>query len=293
MKIIETIQASSEYLDNIRGSKLSIGFVPTMGALHEGHLELFRRARKENDFVVGSIFVNPIQFNNPEDLEKYPRTFDTDKEKLESVGCDLLFYPSAAEMYPEKVDIEYDFGQLDKVMEGEFRPGHFNGVAIVVNKLFDIVGPHRAYFGEKDFQQLAIIHTLVEIENIPVEIIPCPIVREDDGLAMSSRNRRLTVDERKLAPFIYKTLLEVREKAHKNSVEALRVFVNSRFSKYPQLEIEYFDIVDMFSLIPVSDLSDSKNVIACIAVFLGDVRLIDNMILFSTFANPKTDVDQQ
>ncbi|HFB61616.1 MAG TPA: pantoate--beta-alanine ligase, partial [Bacteroidetes bacterium] len=197
MKKFTTIKETKEYLSGQKAAGKTIGFVPTMGALHEGHLELMRRARKENDLLVVSIFVNPIQFNNPDDLKKYPRTLEDDMEKLKSVDCNVLFAPDAAEMYPEKVTTQYDFGELDKVMEGKFRPGHFNGVAVVVKKLFDIVQPHRAYFGEKDFQQLAIIKKLVEMENIPVEIVPCPIVRDPAGLAMSSRNRLLTPEQRK------------------------------------------------------------------------------------------------
>ena len=183
INLLNTIPSTQAAIRKEIGNGKTIGFVPTMGALHEGHLVLIRRAVAENDFVVVSIFVNPIQFNNPDDLAKYPRTLETDLKMLESTGCHLVFAPSAEEMYPEPDRSEFDFGKLDKVMEGKFRPGHFNGVAIVVKKLFEIVSPHKAYFGEKDFQQLAIIKNMVSQLNLPVHIVPCPIVREPDGLA--------------------------------------------------------------------------------------------------------------
>jgi pantoate--beta-alanine ligase len=206
MKTFSTIKALREALSTARNAGNTIGFVPTMGALHEGHLDLMRRALKENDCLVVSIFVNPIQFNNKEDLEKYPRVLEADSKMLESIGCQYLFAPDANEIYPEPDKSEYDFGLLSEVMEAAFRPGHFNGVAIVVRKLFEIVEPETAYFGEKDFQQLAVIKQLVKMLEMPVKIIPCSIVRETDGLAMSSRNVRLTAHERQLAPNIYKTL---------------------------------------------------------------------------------------
>jgi pantoate--beta-alanine ligase len=202
-KIVDT----QTFLYQQKTNGLKIGFVPTMGALHEGHLELMRRAKQENDILVASIFVNPIQFNNKEDLKKYPRNLNRDAELLKSVGCDVLFAPDTKEMYPEgQISKSYDFGDIEHVMEGSSRPGHFNGVGVVVSRLFEICIPHNAYFGEKDFQQLAIIKKLVDIENTRVNIVPCAIVREADGLAMSSRNVRLTDHEREIAPFIYQTL---------------------------------------------------------------------------------------
>jgi pantoate--beta-alanine ligase len=277
MKIFSTIKETNEYLAARRSEGKTIGFVPTMGALHEGHLELMRRARKENDMLVVSIFVNPIQFNNPDDLRKYPRTLEEDMKKLEQVQCDVLFAPDAEEMYPEKVTKQYDFGELDKVMEGKFRPGHFNGVAIVVKKLFDIVQPHRAYFGEKDFQQLAIIKKLVEMENIPVEIVPCPIVREPDGLAMSSRNRLLTPEQRKEAPFIYRTLQEAKLRRQHICANPLRQMIINRFEGNEHFKLEYFDIVDDKTLQPVHAWNNKVGTVACVAVWLGKVRLIDNI----------------
>jgi len=277
MKVFSTIKETTLYLDKLRSEGRSIGFVPTMGALHEGHLSLMRCAKKENDALVVSIFVNPIQFNNIEDLKKYPRTLEEDIKKLETVQCDVLFAPDDSEMYPEKVDHQYDFGQLDKVMEGAFRPGHFNGVAIVVKKLFDIVQPDRAYFGEKDFQQLAIIKKLVEMEKIPVQIIGCPIVREPDGLAMSSRNRLLNEKERKTAPFIYKTLQEAKRRRDHICANPLRQMIINRFEGNEHFKLEYFDIVDDKTLQPINAWNNKVGTVACVAVWLGNVRLIDNI----------------
>jgi pantoate--beta-alanine ligase len=277
MKKFATIKETAAYLSRQKAAGKTIGFVPTMGALHEGHLELMRRARQENDLLVVSIFVNPIQFNNADDLKKYPRTLEEDIEKLESVQCDVLFAPTVEEMYPEKVTRQYDFGQLDKVMEGKFRPGHFNGVAVVVKKLFDIVQPHRAYFGEKDFQQLVIIKKLVEMENIPVEIVPCPIVREPDGLAMSSRNRLLTPEQRKEAPFIYETLLEAKRRRHHICANPLRQMIINRFEGNENFKLEYFDIVNDKTLQPITGWNDKVGTVACVAAWLGNVRLIDNI----------------
>ncbi len=277
MKVFSTIQETTAFLGKLRNEGKSIGFVPTMGALHEGHLSLMRCAKKENDVLVVSIFVNPIQFNNAEDLKKYPRTLERDIKKLETVQCNVLFAPDTDEMYPEKVDRQYDFGQLDKVMEGAFRPGHFNGVAIVVKKLFDIVQPDRAYFGEKDFQQLAIIKKLVEIEKIPVQIVSCPIVREPDGLAMSSRNRLLNEKERKIAPFIYQTLQEAKRRRHHICANPLRQMIINRFEGNEHFRLEYFDIVDDKTLQPINAWNNEVGTVACVAVWLGDVRLIDNI----------------
>ncbi|MBI9039688.1 MAG: pantoate--beta-alanine ligase [Bacteroidales bacterium] len=280
LKIFNTVKDTSEFLTKQSSDGRTIGFVPTMGALHEGHLELMRRAKLENDILVCSIFVNPIQFNNKEDLKKYPRTLEDDIRKLESIACDVLFAPSAQEMYPEKEKTVYDFGNLDKVMEGQHRPGHFNGVAIVVKKLFDIIQPDKAYFGEKDFQQLVIIQTLVKQQNLSVEIVPCPIVREKDGLAMSSRNKRLSPEERKLAPIIFKTLQFVKNNFHKFSIEEINKHVVSEINSNPGMKLEYFEIVDKKTLSPITNLIGSKDSIACIALFLGKVRLIDNIAIF-------------
>lgn len=255
----------------------TVGFVPTMGALHDGHLELMRRAKNENDLLVVSIFVNPIQFNNPEDLKKYPRDLDADKNLLLSVDCDILFIPEVDEMYPDEVTKEYDFGQLETVMEGASRPGHFNGVGVVVSKLFDICIPHKAYFGEKDFQQLAIIKKLVEIESIPVEIVPCSIVREEDGLAMSSRNMRLTAEERASAPYIYEVLQMAKERRDILCPNMLKQYVLNQFSDRNEFDVEYFELADDVNLQPVESWKNEVGTIGFIAVNLGNVRLIDNI----------------
>jgi len=258
----------------------TIGFVPTMGALHEGHLTLIRRAALENDFVVVSIFVNPIQFNNPEDLAKYPRNLDADIQQLEVTGCNLVFAPTADEMYPEPDLTEFDFGQLDKVMEGKFRPGHFNGVAIAVKRLFEIVTPAKAYFGEKDFQQLAIINKMVSLLQLPVEIVPCPIVRETDGLAMSSRNARLTPEQRAEAPVIFKALSSVKENYSWFIPDGVKQLVTGEIQENHYFRVEYVSIVDTETLLPFEDWQDVEHAVVCVAAFIGSVRLIDNIVLY-------------
>jgi pantoate--beta-alanine ligase len=250
-----------------------------MGALHKGHLSLLDYARKENDISSCSIFVNPIQFNNPEDLKKYPRNIEKDLSMLEEKGCDAVLVPSVDEIYPEPDNTVYDFGHLDKVMEGKFRPGHFNGVAIVVRRLFEIFEPDRAYFGEKDFQQLVIIQHLVRQLKLNIEIIPCPIIREDDGLAMSSRNVRLNPKQRQKAPVIYQTLLDAKYEAINQPLEKIKEHVRDIINKQGEMKLEYFEIVDTDTLLPVDSMSGGKSSIACIAVYLGDVRLIDNIRL--------------
>ncbi|MCD4773923.1 MAG: pantoate--beta-alanine ligase [Bacteroidales bacterium] len=279
MNITKTIKETKEIIKRAKSKGLSTGFVPTMGALHKGHLELIRKAKNENDFVSCSIFVNPIQFNNKEDLKKYPRPIEDDIKKLEELACDLVFIPSVEEMYPEPDTTIYNFGNLEKVMEGKHRPGHFNGVAVVVKKLFDIVEPGRSYFGEKDFQQLAIIKALVKKLKMPVEIVPCPTIREKDGLAMSSRNRRLTADEREIAPVIYMALKDVSKLASGKNVKEVKDYYFQQLGKYPQMKIEYFEISNIEDLSPVEKFEKEKKSIACTAVFLGKVRLIDNVII--------------
>ena len=283
MKVFHSVSDTRQWLAGMRSMGKSIGFVPTMGALHQGHLNLVRRACKENDISGCSIFVNPIQFNNPEDLVKYPRTLENDLKLLKKAGCDLVFAPSVEEMYTEPVTKKFDFGSLDRVMEGAHRPGHFNGVAIVVEKLFGIFGPDRAYFGEKDFQQLRIIQSLVKMENIPVEIVPCPTVREADGLAMSSRNRRLSAEERAIAPGIYLTLLFVKDLVNNTPVSEVKKIATSMLER-KGFRVDYFDIADSETLQPVESWEEAPGVIACVAAFLGSIRLIDNMILFANFA---------
>ncbi len=282
MKIFHTVASLREHLSTINEKKLTLGFVPTMGALHDGHLSLIREAQNDNDVIVCSIFVNPIQFNNPDDLKNYPRVIDRDIKLLEIENCDILFNPPENEIYPEgKKEENFDFGDLDKVMEGAFRPGHFNGVATVVKRLFEIVEPTRAYFGLKDYQQLLIIHKMTKLLELPVEIIPCPIVREEDGLAMSSRNELLGEMERKQATLLYETLKSVKIKSGYEIIAEAKKFVEQQFKKNKYVKLEYFEIVDMYTLKPLRTWASSNNVIACIAAWIGNVRLIDNMIIFS------------
>lgn len=277
MKIFKKVDDIHSFIEEQKAQGKSLGFVPTMGALHEGHLSLMRTAKAGNDLLVVSIFVNPIQFNNPDDLQNYPRTLQEDSKMLESVGCDVLFAPDEKEMYPEPIEKTYDFGPLAEVMEGKFRPGHFNGVAVVVKRLFDIVSPTRAYFGEKDFQQLAIIKKLVEIEHLDVEIVPCPIVREPDGLAMSSRNRLLTAEQREIAPVIYKYLQQAKLRRDHICANPLRQMMINLFEGDDHLKLEYFDIVDDKNLQPITGWNKKVGTMACVAVWLGNVRLIDNI----------------
>ncbi len=280
MIICNTVRAVREELELQRDKNKTIGFVPTMGALHQGHLELMERAKVENDLLVVSIFVNPIQFNNKNDLESYPRVLDEDIAKLEAIGCDYLFAPSVEEMYPEPINDTYDFGALGNVMEGAFRPGHFNGVAIVVRRLSEIIEPHKSYFGEKDYQQLAIIQDMVRQLAMPVEIIPCPIVREDDGLAMSSRNRRLTESERQLAPTIYKILKKGASLRNVLSPEELRLWARAQIENTEGFLIDYVEVADDTYLQPFEHWNDVKGALIFVALFLGDVRLIDNIRIF-------------
>ena len=235
MQKFTTVAALREAVHKAKADGKSIGLVPTMGALHEGHLSLIRKAKEQNDIAVVSVFVNPIQFNNKEDLAKYPRTVDADCEKLESVGADFVFIPSVEEMYPEPVKEEYHFGPLEEVMEGPKRPGHFSGVAVVVRRLFDLAEPDRAYFGEKDYQQLAIIRNLIEQIHYNIEIVPCPIVRADDGLALSSRNMRLSPAARAIAPTIYDTLQQAAEMAECEEVDDVKEWVMSSLASFNEV----------------------------------------------------------
>ena len=277
MELIKSIAVLGNLLSGFRKEGKTIGLVPTMGALHEGHAALVKRCVAENDITVVSVFVNPTQFNNPEDLRLYPRTLDADCALLEKLGVDIVFAPDVEEMYPEPDTRVFDFGMLDKVMEGRFRPGHFNGVAQIVSKLFYAVGPDRAYFGEKDFQQLAIVREMVKQLQIPVEIVAVPIVREASGLALSSRNMRLTPQQRETASEIFKTLKMSVEMISKQSVGDTKKFVVDRINNQEGLSVEYFEIVDGNTLQSITDWNDSSYIVGCIAVFCGEVRLIDNI----------------
>ena len=277
MKIVKGINELKGYLVDSKRNGKRIGLVPTMGALHKGHLSLVERCVRENDICVVSVFVNPTQFNDKHDLETYPRTLEADCALLESAGCDFVFAPSVEEMYPEPDTRTFDFGTVMQVMEGAKRPGHFNGVAQVVSKLFYIVEPDNAYFGEKDFQQIAVIRAMVKQLQIPVQINACPIVREADGLALSSRNTRLTPAFRQKAPLIARTLQESKELAATKSVREVIDYVVNTLNADPDLEVEYYEIVDGDSLVSIQDWKDTSYAVGCVTVYCGEVRLIDNI----------------
>ena len=278
MEIIYSGTALSQLIEELKQKGKTIGFVPTMGALHMGHLSLVEKAGNSCDVVIVSIFVNPTQFNNQNDLKRYPRTLAKDAELLANTSCNYIFAPSVEEIYPEPDTRIFDFGMLDKVMEGAFRPGHFNGVAQVVSRLFDILKPHKAFFGEKDFQQLAIIKEMVRKFNYGIEIVPCSIVREADGLAMSSRNMLLSEIHRKKVPIISHTLFESCNFAKSNDVDKTMEFVIERINSVSELKVEYFNIVDGNTLQPVENWDASEYIVGCITVFAGEIRLIDNVI---------------
>lgn len=280
MNVYNFIVDIQRFVEEKHNLGLKVGFVPTMGALHEGHISLINRAKKENDIVVCSVFVNPIQFNNPADLEKYPRTPEKDIEKLEQAGCDAVFMPTAEEMYPDKVEDHYDFGDIEHVMEGACRPGHFNGVAIVVRKLFEIVNPNKAYFGEKDFQQLAIIKKMVRDLNMNLEIVPCPIVREIDGLAMSSRNVRLNEAERAIAPKIFATLNDAISKKDALSPSEMKKYTLDKYAEIKEFDVEYVEITDEINLKSLENWNECDHARIFVALQLGPVRLIDNVRIF-------------
>ena len=277
MKLVHTIQELRAELDIQRKAGKKIGFVPTMGALHEGHASLVRRAVAENEIVVVSVFVNPTQFNDKNDLLKYPRTLEADCELLEKEGAAYVFAPSVEEIYPEPDTRQFSYAPLDTVMEGKYRPGHFNGVCQVVSKLFMMVEPDVAYFGEKDFQQLAIIREMVKQMNFPLQIVGCPIVREADGLALSSRNARLSDEQRKQALEISQTLFKSQEYAASHTLEETQKFVEEGIAAAEGLELEYFEIVDGMTLQKIASWEDTDYVVGCITVFCGEVRLIDNI----------------
>jgi len=277
MKIVHTIKELQAELTMLKTQGKMVGLVPTMGALHAGHASLVKRSVKENDVTVVSVFVNPTQFNDKNDLLKYPRTMDADCKLLEANGCSFVFAPSVEEMYPEPDTRQFNFAPLDTVMEGAFRPGHFNGVAQIVSKLFDAVKPHRAYFGEKDFQQLAIIREMTKQLHYDLKIVGCPIIREEDGLALSSRNARLSAEEREIALKISQTLFKSRTFAADHSVSETIRFVEESIATERGLRLEYFKIVDGNTLQDFENWADTNYAVGCITVFCGEVRLIDNI----------------
>lgn len=279
MLIIHKACELEEYIAHAKNDGKSIGFVPTMGSLHAGHLSLVERCVNENDISVVSVFVNPTQFNNAEDLATYPRNAEADACLLVQVGVSAVFMPEVEDIYPHGTRRDHDFnlGSAADVMEGKYRPGHFQGVAQVVSRLFSLVRPDRAYFGEKDFQQIAVIRNMIDSEGIDVDIIPCPIKRADDGLALSSRNALLTSEQRAIAPEIHKALLDSQVYAFEHSVDATRNSVTEYLDAIPGLRVEYFEIVDARTLLPVADWTEADWIVGCITVYCGSVRLIDNI----------------
>jgi pantoate--beta-alanine ligase len=278
MLLFNSVAELRAHLDTLNGS---LGFVPTMGALHKGHISLIKQSIKDNKHTICSIFVNPTQFNDKSDLDRYPRTLEKDLDLLKEAGCELVFVPSVLEIYPDanEPSPQFNFENLDKVMEGKFRPGHFQGVAMVVKRLFEIVRPTRAYFGKKDFQQLAIIKRLKELLDLPVEVIGCETLRESDGLAMSSRNQLLSDKERVSAGKISQALRSAREMAGKTAIPELEEWVMNELKKDPVLDPEYFSVVVADTLEAATSWNDRKPLVGCVAVKAGKIRLIDNMVL--------------
>lgn len=279
MQIIEKVSELLTYVENGKRKGLKTGLVPTMGALHEGHLSLVKRSKQDSDITIVSLFVNPLQFNNPDDLKTYPRQPEEDFNLLAREGVDVVFAPSIDEIYPQGFNREkiFELGHFAEVMEGKFRPGHFQGVALVVNRLFQLCRPTYAYFGMKDFQQIAVIREMIRNEGLEVEIIPCPIVREESGLALSSRNKLLDENKRREASAIYKTLLASKEYAASHSVEETIKFVIDSLNEREGFKVEYFEIVDASTLLPVEEWSEAERIVGCVTVYVGKVRLIDNI----------------
>lgn len=278
MKVANTKNELVSLIDSYRKEGKTIGFVPTMGALHQGHISLVNECKKNTDITIVSVFVNPTQFNDTEDLKRYPRTPEADTELLRNAGCDIVFLPSVEEIYPEKDTRKFDFGHLETIMEGAKRPGHFNGVGQVVSRLFDIVRPDKAFFGMKDFQQVAIIKNMVKQLKYKLEIVPCPIIREESGLALSSRNALLDKEHKENAPHIYATLKKAREMASQMSVSELKKWITDEINCNPYLETEYVEIVDNTNLNVVENWNEKAIKVACVAVYAGKIRLIDNII---------------
>jgi pantoate--beta-alanine ligase len=277
MKVVSLVNALQQEVLKQKKVHRSIGFIPTMGALHAGHISLLRRAKSQTDFSIVSIFVNPKQFNDSEDLRRYPRPLENDLAKLEEAGCDMVFTPSEKEVFPKDFNLDFPLGYLDQIMEGKFRKGHFRGVITVVHRLFEIVQPEKAFFGEKDYQQLIIIQKMVKDLHLPVTVVPCPIAREPDGLAMSSRNALLSAEHKQHASLIYKTLKEALHLKETYSIDQLRHWVTDSINSDPLLKLEYFELVDSINLKAVSSWQENRAIIGCIAVWAGKVRLIDNL----------------
>jgi len=280
MEVIKDILSARTATNSIRQANKSIGLVPTMGALHKGHLSLIRASKRENNITIVSIFVNPIQFNNPEDLKNYPSNYESDLTVLEEIGCDIVFAPSTEEMYPLAPTIKLSFGELENIMEGAFRPGHFSGVALVVMKLFNILQPSHAYFGQKDIQQYKVIEKMVSDTSLAVDIKMMPIIREKSGLALSSRNSRLSIHGKRVAPQIFKTLLLVEDKIIRGeSVKDSIIAAEEQFSQYPEIKVEYLTLVNLKDLQVEESSNESNQLVLCFAGYIDGVRLIDNLII--------------
>ncbi len=282
MLIYKSVKELTQFL--LQNKHKTIGFVPTMGALHQGHLSLIHQSKNKTELTICSIFVNPIQFNKQEDLDNYPRTIDADTQKLEHVNCDVLFLPSVDEMYPTKTYNDFDFGDLATVMEGEHRPGHFNGVANVIQRFFEIIKPTYAFFGEKDFQQLAIVKDLTKQLGLQTEIIGCPILREESGLAMSSRNERLTAEERNRAAIIYSSLNQIKNSQKTSSIEQAKKMFKTAVEK-EKMNLEYIEFADGTTLQPIKEWNETNYCVAFVAVNVGKVRLIDNLTIYSNLTS--------
>tara|TARA_R110000787_G_scaffold25308_7_gene71171 strand:- start:11154 stop:12017 length:864 start_codon:yes stop_codon:yes gene_type:complete len=282
MTVLKTKEELKIYYKDFNSKNHTIGFVATMGALHEGHISLIEESKKENEITIASIFVNPTQFDKKEDLDNYPKTIEEDLHLLEKAKCDAVFIPSVEEVYKNNIaSSHFDFDGLENEMEGEFRIGHFNGVGTVVKALFEIVMPTNAYFGEKDFQQLQIVRKMVKKNKMDVSVIGCPIYREENGLAMSSRNMRLTLEERKAAAIVYKVLKSVTQKSKSQSVITISAWVTTQFKDHPLFDLEYFKIADVDTLKSVSEILPNKQYRAFIAIYTNSVRLIDNLSINS------------
>jgi pantoate--beta-alanine ligase len=283
MKVFHKVKELSKALEELKITGNSVGFVPTMGALHHGHLSLIELAKMQNQAVLASIFVNPTQFNNPEDLKNYPRNIERDFQMLQSVSCNMVFIPDEKEIYPDENSKKtpFDFGYIASIMEGKYRPGHFNGVGTVVKRLFEIVKPNRAYFGQKDIQQYLIIKKMNDnyLPDLNIELVKCPIIRESDGLAMSSRNALLSPDQRKSAALIAQTLFEAKKNYKQYTPESLKNFVIEKINTDANLSVEYFELVNDPDLKMINSWGENDNILACIAVQVGNVRLIDNIYI--------------
>jgi pantoate--beta-alanine ligase len=281
MLVFKRVSDLQKYLNSLKSKGLQIGFIPTMGALHRGHVSLVDRSRSVCDVTVASIFVNPTQFNDPKDLEKYPRPITRDIEMLTEAGCHVLFLPSVEEVYPNGMSstLKFNFGKLDKVLEGTFRPGHFDGMAQVVHRLLDIVKPHKLFMGQKDFQQQAIVGSLIQQTKLSTELVTCAIIRDEDGLAMSSRNVRLSPEDRSIAPLIHKILQEAADMVGDYSPSEIQKQVTAKLRAEPRFRLEYFEIVDGRTLLQIRLFEDTDYAVALTAVWVGEVRLIDNIVL--------------